>query len=167
MEYVKTNIKPSEVKKVMKEVGYDKASPTQHSSIADQLAEANARPQKSMADAINKAMEKVVARKNDIPVPVPVIKITQKKPDIKAALESLDDIEVPVLSEKATEDNLEEENVQFKELKTVTIDMTDSITKIKFTGDSWIPMDIRRAGMELIRAFKIKIRDEYRKGTKK
>jgi len=151
MEVIKTNIPLKDVAKVMREVGYNKSEPgTRSSAIADQIAEAEARPKKTLDDAINASMAKITPNKSSVvlpksvPVkPVPVAKVVEK-PKV-------------VLKEPVRKDKVE---------KTVTINMSLPETKITFVGPGWIPMDIRRANIELVRAFKMKIRDEYRKGIK-
>jgi len=155
MEVIKTNIPMKDVAKVMREVGYNKSEPgTRSSAIAAQIAEAEARPKKTLDDAINASMAKITPNKPSVVLPksVPVKKV---EPEIE-----IDELEV----EAAPKVPITE--VHLGEPKTVTIDMTTIETKVTFTGPGWIIRDIKIAYMELIKAFQIKIRDEYRKGIK-
>jgi predicted helicase len=155
MEIIKTNIPMKDVSKVMKEVGYNVATPNKSSAIAEQLAEANARPQKSMGDAINRAMEKVTLRKTGaVAVPISLPKTEAPKPIAKPVIKV---VEKP--KELLKTDGKEER-------KTVTIDMTTINTAVSFTGKGWTAKNIRMAYNSLVKAFRIKIREEYRKGTK-
>ena len=163
MEIIKTNIPMRDVAKVMKEVGYNVSTPNKGSAIAEQLAEANARPQKSMSDAINRAMEKIAVRKTGavtIPMSIPKTEAPKPvtkpvtKPVVKAVVKA-----VGKLRELSKTDGKEER-------KTVTIDMTTINTTVSFTGKGWIAKDIRMAYNSLVKAFRIKIREEYRRGTK-
>ena len=159
MEIIKTNIPMRDVAKVMKEVGYNVSTPNKGSAIAEQLAEANARPQKSMGDAINRAMEKIAVRKTGaVTVPMSIPKTGAPKPVTKPVAK-------PVV--KAVEKLRELSKTDGKEeRKTVTIDMTTINTTVSFTGKGWIAKDIRMAYNSLVKAFRIKIREEYRRGTK-
>jgi hypothetical protein len=159
MEIIKTNIPMKDVSKVMKEVGYNVATPNKSSAIAEQLAEANARPQKSMGDVINRAMEKVTLRKTGaVAVPISLPKTEAPKPIANP-------IAKPVI--KVVEKPKELLKTDGKEeRKTVTIDMTTINTAVSFTGKGWTVKNIRMAYNSLVKAFRIKIREEYRKGTK-
>ena len=144
-----------DVAKVMKEVGYNVSTPNKGSAIAEQLAEANARPQKSMGDAINRAMEKIAVRKTGaVTVPMSIPKTGAPKPVTKPVVKA-----VGKLRELSKTDGKEER-------KTVTIDMTTINTTVSFTGKGWVAKDIRMAYNSLVKAFRIKIREEYRRGTK-
>ena len=159
MEIIKTNIPMRDVAKVMKEVGYNVSTPNKGSAIAEQLAEANARPQKSMGDAINRAMEKIAGRKTGaVTIPMSIPKTGAPKPVTKPVAK-------PVV--KAVEKLRELSKTDGKEeRKTVTIDMTTINTTVSFTGKGWVAKDIRMAYNSLVKAFRIKIREEYRRGTK-
>ena len=156
MEVIKTNIPLKDVAKVMREVGYNKSEPgTRSSAIADQIAEAEARPKKTLDDAINASMAKITPKKSDavvLPKSVPVKKV---EPEIE-----IDELKVEVAHKVPITE------VHLGEPKTVTIDMSSVHTKVTFTGPGWIIRDIKIAYSELIKAFQIKIRDEYRKGIK-
>jgi hypothetical protein len=156
MEVVKKDIRLKDVAKVMREVGYNKTSVAGKggSNMEDQLAKANenAKSAPTMADAINRAVT-AVAPPVEAPIKVP-IKIEPKGSKSKA---------VEKLKEKHKEPVKEEEP---KGPKKVTIDMTTLGTKVTFVGRGWKPLDIKIANTELIKAFRIKIRDEYRKGIK-
>ena len=159
MEIIKTNIPMRDVAKVMKEVGYNVSTPNKGSAIAEQLAEANARPQKSMGDAINRAMEKIAVRKTGaVTVPMSIPKTEAPKPVAKPVTKPVVKA-VGKLRELSKTDGKEER-------KTVTIDMTTINTTVSFTGKGWIAKDIRMAYNSLVKAFRIKIREEYRRGTK-
>ena len=159
MEIIKTNIPMRDVAKVMKEVGYNVSTPNKGSAIAEQLAEANARPQKSMSDAINRAMEKIAVRKTGaVTVPMSIPKTGAPKPVAKPVAKPVVKA-VGKLRELSKTDGKEER-------KTVTIDMTTINTTVSFTGKGWIAKDIRMAYNSLVKAFRIKIREEYRRGTK-
>ena len=159
MEIIKTNIPMRDVAKVMKEVGYNVSTPNKGSAIAEQLAEANARPQKSMGDAINRAMEKIAVRKTGaVTVPMSIPKTEAPKPVAKPVAKPVVKA-VGKLRELSKTDGKEER-------KTVTIDMTTINTTVSFTGKGWIAKDIRMAYNSLVKAFRIKIREEYRRGTK-
>jgi len=159
MEIIKTNIPMRDVAKVMKEVGYNVSTPNKGSAIAEQLAEANARPQKSMGDAINRAMEKISVRKTDaVTVPMSIPKTGAPKPVTKPVAKPVVKA-VGKLRELSKTDGKEER-------KTVTIDMTTINTTVSFTGKGWVAKDIRMAYNSLVKAFRIKIREEYRRGTK-
>jgi len=159
MEIIKTNIPMRDVAKVMKEVGYNVSTPNKGSAIAEQLAEANARPQKSMGDAINRAMEKIAVRKTGaVTVPMSIPKTGAPKPVTKPVVKAVVKA-VGKLRELSKTDGKEER-------KTVTIDMTTINTTVSFTGKGWIAKDIRMAYNSLVKAFRIKIREEYRRGTK-
>jgi len=159
MEIIKTNIPMRDVAKVMKEVGYNVSTPNKGSAIAEQLAEANARPQKSMGDAINRAMEKIAVRKTGaVTVPMSIPKTEAPKPVTKPITKPVVKA-VGKLRELSKTDGKEER-------KTVTIDMTTINTTVSFTGKGWVAKDIRMAYNSLVKAFRIKIREEYRRGTK-
>jgi len=159
MEIIKTNIPMRDVAKVMKEVGYNVSTPNKGSAIAEQLAEANARPQKSMGDAINRAMEKIAVRKTGaVTVPMSIPKTGAPKPVAKPVAKPVVKA-VGKLRELSKTDGKEER-------KTVTIDMTTINTTVSFTGKGWVAKDIRMAYNSLVKAFRIKIREEYRRGTK-
>lgn len=159
MEIIKTNIPMRDVAKVMKEVGYNVSTPNKGSAIAEQLAEANARPQKSMGDAINRAMEKIAVRKTGaVTVPMSIPKTEAPKPVTKPVAKPVVKA-VGKLRELSKTDGKEER-------KTVTIDMTTINTTVSFTGKGWVAKDIRMAYNSLVKAFRIKIREEYRRGTK-
>lgn len=152
MEVVKKRIARRDVAKVMRDVGYNKKDldSKSGSNIEDQLAEANenAKSAPTMADAVNRAVANVTPV--DAPVKVPV-KVEPKGSKSKAV-------------EKLKEKHKEPEEP--KGPKKVTIDMTTLRTKVTFVGGEWKPLDIKIANIELIKAFRIKIRDEYRKGKK-
>ena len=159
MEIIKTNIPMRDVAKVMKEVGYNVSTPNKGSAIAEQLAEANARPQKSMGDAINRAMEKIAVRKTGaVTVPMSIPKTGAPKPVAKPVAKPVVKA-VGKLRELSKTDGKEER-------KTVTIDMTTINTTVSFTGKGWVAKNIRMAYNSLVKAFRIKIREEYRRGTK-
>jgi len=159
MEIIKTNIPMRDVAKVMKEVGYNVSTPNKGSAIAEQLAEANARPQKSMGDAINRAMEKIAVRKTGaVTIPMSIPKTGAPKPVAKPVAKPVVKA-VGKLRELSKTDGKEER-------KTVTIDMTTINTTVSFTGKGWVAKDIRMAYNSLVKAFRIKIREEYRRGTK-
>ena len=159
MEIIKTNIPMRDVAKVMKEVGYNVSTPNKGSAIAEQLAEANARPQKSMSDAINRAMEKIAVRKTGaVTIPMSIPKTGAPKPVTKPVAKPVVKA-VGKLRELSKTDGKEER-------KTVTIDMTTINTTVSFTGKGWVAKDIRMAYNSLVKAFRIKIREEYRRGTK-
>jgi len=159
MEIIKTNIPMRDVAKVMKEVGYNVSTPNKGSAIAEQLAEANARPQKSMGDAINRAMEKIAVRKTGaVTIPMSIPKTGAPKPVTKPVTKPVVKA-VGKLRELSKTDGKEER-------KTVTIDMTTINTTVSFTGKGWVAKDIRMAYNSLVKAFRIKIREEYRRGTK-
>ena len=159
MEIIKTNIPMRDVAKVMKEVGYNVSTPNKGSAIAEQLAEANARPQKSMGDAINRAMEKIAVRKTGaVTIPMSIPKTGAPKPVTKPVVKAVVKA-VGKLRELSKTDGKEER-------KTVTIDMTTINTTVSFTGKGWVAKDIRMAYNSLVKAFRIKIREEYRRGTK-
>jgi len=148
-----------DVAKVMKEVGYNVSTPNKGSAIAEQLAEANARPQKSMGDAINRAMEKIAVRKTGtVTIPMSIPKTGAPKPVTKPVAKPVVKA-VGKLRELSKTDGKEER-------KTVTIDMTTINTTVSFTGKGWVAKDIRMAYNSLVKAFRIKIREEYRRGTK-
>ena len=160
MEVVKTNIPLRDVSKVMREVGYNVSTPNRNSAIADQISEAEARPKKTLDDVINASMAKITPTRSAVVLPksapVKLASVVQeKKKDIKDSDE--------LLPTKLIDDDL---NFIEEEKKTVLIDMSLPETKITFTGPGWIPRDINRINLELVRAFKMKIRDEYRKGIK-
>jgi len=160
MEVIKKRIAQRDVAKVMREVGYNKVSVDGGRSGGvneEQLAEANeaARSAPTMADAVNRAIE-AVTPSAQTPITLPKIKEKEskvvenkepakKKPEVKLA---------PKEEEKPGA------------VKKVTIDMTTLRTEVTFVGPGWKPLDIRIANDELIKAFRIKIRDEYRKGIK-
>ena len=155
MEIVKKRIARRDVAKVMREVGYNKTTTENKggSNIEDQLAAANenAKGAPTMADAINRAVE-AVAPPVEAPVKVP-IKVEPKGSKSK---------DVEKLKEKHKEP-VKEEKPGGK--KTILIDMSTLRTKVTFTGTGWKPLDIKLANAELIKAFRIKIRNEYRKGN--
>ena len=162
MEVIKTNIPLKDVAKVMREVGYNKSEPgTRSSAIADQIAEAEARPKKTLDDAINASMAKITPDRSAVVLPKSA---ATKVTTVKEAEKVVKDLKSTVsgVAVKAAKKVLDQAPVK----KTVTIDMSLPETKITFVGPGWIPMDIRRANIELVRAFKMKIRDEYRKGIK-
>ena len=155
VEIIKKNIPIKDVAKVMREVGYNKTSIEGKggSNIEDQLAVANenAKSAPTMADAINRAVESVSPTTKE---PIVLPSSGPKGSKSKA---------VEKLKEKHKEP-VKEEKPGGK--KTVLIDMTTLRTKVTFTGKGWKPLDIKLANNELIKAFRIKIRDEYRKGIK-
>ena len=157
MEVVKKRIAKRDVAKVMREVGYNKKNMDSKSgsNIEDQLAIANesAKSAPTMADAINRAMD-TVTPKVETPIVLPKSKEEPKGSKSKA---------VEKLKEKHKEP-VEKEKPGGK--KTVLIDMTTLRVKVTFVGGGWKPLDIKIANNELIKAFRIKIRDEYRKGIK-
>ena len=116
MEVVKTNIKPEDVGKVMKDFDKKATAP------------------------------KVVSPGLDM-VPKDVIQPPKKV------------VEVPKKIEPKPK-------VKLKGIKTVTIDLSDVNIDVKFIGEGWKASDIKLSNATLIRAFKIKIRDAYRKGNK-
>ena len=81
----------------------------------------------------------------------------------------------PTVAIKAAEVVLEE--VGPKELKkkvqkepidkTVFVDMTPTTPKVTFTGDLWCAMDVKRANNAIIKAFRVMLRELYRKEYKK
>ena len=165
MEILKTNIPMKDVGKVMREVGYNTKDPNKHSAIADQITEAEARPKRTMDDAINASMAKIAPSRDSVvlpksaPVkevkkiePKPVVKsvVTKKEPELE-----IDDVEVA----KPTKE-------EPKEMKSILVDMTDIRTEVYFTGTGWCIRDIKIAYMAIVKAVTIKIRDEYRKGIK-
>ena len=163
MEIIKTNIPMRDVAKVMKEVGYNVSTPNKGSAIAEQLAEANARPQKSMGDAINRAMEKIAVRKTGaVTIPMSIPKTGAPKPVAKPVTKP---VAKPVVKAVGKLRELSKTDGK-EERKTVTIDMTTINTTVSFTGKGWIAKDIRMAYNSLVKAFRIKIREEYRRGTK-
>lgn len=150
MEVVKKRIARKDVAKVMREVGYNKTSVANKggSNIEDQLAIANesAKGAPTMADAINRAVASVAP-----PVDVPVkIELEEPKGSKSKAVKKLKE------KHEAPE--------KPKGPKKVTIDMTTLKTKVTFVGEGWIPQDIKIANAELIRAFRRKVLEEYRKG---
>jgi len=162
MEVIKKRIAQRDVAKVMSEVGYNKTNIDGGRSGGmneEQLAEANeaARSAPTMADAVNRAMSAVTPTV-DAPIKVPI-----KSEPVK---------EEPKGSKSKAVEKLQEKHAPKKEeekpgdVKKVTIDMTTLRTKVTFVGTGWIPLDIRIANDELIKAFRIKIRDEYRKEIK-
>ena len=162
MEIIKTNIPMREVAKVMKEVGYNIPTPNKGSAIAEQLAEANARPQKSMSDAINRAMEKIAVRKTGaVTVPMSIPKTEAPKPVAKPVTKP---VTKPVVKAVGKLRELSKTDGK-EERKTVTIDMTTNTT-VSFTGKGWITRDIIMAYNSLVKAFRIKMREEYRRGIK-
>lgn len=161
MEVVKKNIKLKDVAKVMREVGYNKTTVAGKggSNIEDQLAQANenAKGAPTMADAINRAVASVS------PAPVKLPDVGASLNPVKAKPKGSKSKAVEKLKEKHKEPAKEEKP---KGPKKVTIDMTTLKTKVTFVGKGWKPLDIKIANNELIKAFRIKIRDEYRKGIK-
>ena len=157
MEVVKKDIKLKDVAKVMREVGYNKTSVKNKggSNIEDQLAQANenAKGAPTMADAINRAVS-AVAPPTTSPIVLPKTKEEPKGSKSKAVekLKEKHKAEAPKKEEKP------------KGPKKVTIDMTTLRTKVTFVGKGWKPLDIKIANNELIKAYRIKVRDEYRKG---
>ena len=153
MEVIKKRIARKDVAKVMREVGYNKKNidSKSGSNIEDQLAIANesAKSAPTMADAINRAVASVA------PVATPPIVLPKEEP--KGSKSKA----VEKLKEKHKEPVKE---AKPKGPKTVTIDMTTLRVKVTFVGGGWKPLDIKIANNELIKAFRIKIRDEYRKG---
>lgn len=168
MEIIKTNIRPKDVAKVMKEVGYNVPTTNKSSAIAEQLAEANKRPQKSMNDAINAAMTRITPRKEAVAVPItiPRKEVTKPVTTVKEAEKLVEDLKSKTPSVAVTAAKKIMEEVGPKERKTVLIDMSTINTKVTFTGSGWTIKDIRIASACLIRALRIKIREEYRKGIK-
>ena len=154
MEVVKKRIARRDVAKVMREVGYNKTSVDGKggSNIEDQLAQANegAKSAPTMADAINRAVASV-SPPTEAPIKVP----------IKVEPKGSASIAVEKLKEKHKEPVKE---AKLRGPKKVTIDMTTLRVKVTFVGEGWKPLDIKIANNELIKAFRIKIRDEYRKG---
>jgi hypothetical protein len=136
-EVVKTNIKPEDVAKVMKE--YDKKA--QPGGPPPTLPKKSAG---SLEDAISAEHKKL-----DPKAPI----VDKPKPEQKGSKSK----EVEKIKAKHTEP---------KGPKTVLIDMTTINTDVTFTGSGWKALDIKLATAALIRAFRIKIRDEYRKGNK-
>ena len=155
MEVIKKRIARKDVAKVMKEVGYNKKSldSKSGSNIEDQLAQANenAKGAPTMADAINRAVTAVA----------PQDKTTAVAP--KEEFKGSKSKAVEKLKEKHKEPPKKETP---KGPKKVTIDMTTLKTKVTFVGEGWRPLDIKIANNELIKAFRIKILKEYRKGIK-
>jgi len=137
-EVVKTNIKPEDVSKVMKE--YDKKA--------------------TAPKVVNPGLEMVPKTNID-----DVIKAAQKKLDPKASVP-----EAPKKGSKSKEvEKLKEKHPvppNVKIGKKVVIDMTSVNIDVKFVGKGWRPLDVKLANAAIIKAFKIKIRDEYRKGNK-
>lgn len=157
-DIVRTNIKLKDVSKVMREVGYNKTNidSKRGSNIEDQLARANenAKSVPTMADAVNRAVA-AVTPPVEAPIKVPVNAESEKPKGSKSkAVKKLKEKHAPKKEEKP------------KGPKKVIIDMTTLKVKVTFVGTGWIPQDIKMANAELIRAFRIKIRDEYRKGIK-
>lgn len=136
MNVVKTDIKPEDVSKVMKE--YDKKEVGK--VVAPDMEKL---PVGSLNDAVKAAQKKLDLRKGE-----PVVAKGSKSKAVEKLKEKHKEPEKP------------------GEPKKVVIDMTTPETKVTFTGKNWIPMDIKLANAALIRAFRIKIRDEYRKGNK-
>lgn len=159
MEVIKTDIPMKDVTKVMREVGYNKKDNVPNSGAGatptDQLAEAENRPKKSMADAVNRSMSSVApVVAPTAPTVLPKVKEEPKGSKSKA---------VEKLKEKHKEPPKKEKP---GEKKTILVDMSTLRTKVTFTGEGWKPLDIKIANNEIIKAFRIKIRDEYRKGIK-
>ena len=116
MEVVKTNIRPEDVGRVMKE--FDK--------------------KETAAKIVTPGIEMVP--KDVIQAPKKIVEVPKKvepKPKLK-----------------------------LKGIKAVTIDLSDIYVDVKFVGGGWKPLDIKLANAALIRAFKVMIRDAYRKGIK-
>ena len=171
-EVVKKRIAMKNVAKVMREVGYNKKNVDSKSgsNIEDQLAQANenAKSMPTMADAVNRAMDAVTPKVEAL-VKVP-IKVEPKEPkgskskDVKKA-------EPKVVKKKEkprvepVEDLVDEED-DILEPKLVVIDMSTLRTEVTFTGGGWKLLDIKLAYAAMVRAFRIKIRDEYRKEIK-
>lgn len=159
MEVVKEKIARKDVAKVMREVGYNKTSVEGKggSNIESQLAEANenAKSLPTMADAINKAMDRVT------PGVAPPVILPKKDVSAKVAKEKVVKKE-PV--KEPTKAPVEEDDIQ--EPKLIVIDMTNLRTEVTFTGEGWKILDIKLAYAAMVRGFRIKIRDEYRKGIK-
>lgn len=157
MEVIKKRIAQRDVAKVMREVGYNKVSVDDGRSSGmneEQLAEANeaARSAPTMADAVNRAMSAVTPTV-DAPIKVPIkMEPEESKGSKSVAVEKLKEKHAPKKEEKPGA------------IKKVTIDMTTMRTQVTFVGTGWKPLDIKIANNELIKAFRIKIRDEYRKG---
>ena len=122
MNVVKTNIKPEDVAKVMKEYDKKATAPKVVSPGLDTVPKTDIG---AIVKAKHKELEPKKEEKSKVKVPPKVI--SGKKIVI--------------------------------DLSTVNID-------VKFTGTEWRPMDIKMANAALIRAFKIKVRDEYRRGIK-
>lgn len=166
MEVIKKRIAKKDVAKVMREVGYNKKNidSKSGSNIEDQLAIANenAKGAPTMADAINRAVANVS------PPPTTPIVLPPGEPKVGAV--TPDPVEeVPKGSKSKAVKKLKEKHKEPEkpsQVKKVTIDMTTLKTKVTFVGKGWKPLDIKIANNELIKAFRIKIRDEYRKGIK-
>ena len=175
-EVVKKRIAMKNVAKVMREVGYNKKNVDSKSgsNIEDQLAQANenAKSMPTMADAVNRAMD-AVTPKVDAPIVLPkdetdtlvdVAPKGSKSKDVKK-------VEPKVVKKKEksrvepVEDLVDEED-DIREPKLVVIDMSTLRTEVTFTGEGWKLLDIKLAYAAMVRAFRIKIRDEYRKGIK-
>ena len=153
-----------DVAKVMREVGYNTKDPARRSSIADQIAEAEARPKKTMDDAINAAMAKIApSRESRASIVLP-----KSTPTVKEAEKIVKDLKSPVpsVAVKAAEKVLTNVEPVLGEMKTILVDMSELRTEVTFTETGWCIRDIKIAYMELVRAFNIKIRGEYRKGIK-
>ncbi len=170
MEVIKKRIARKDVAKVMKEVGYNKKSldSKSGSNIEDQLAVANenAKSAPTMADAINKAVKSVT--------PVDGVQLSSQSvidntPIVLPKTTSASKVEPKSVKSEPVEKSKEEhkEPEKPKGPKKVTIDMTTPRTKVTFVGIGWTILNIKIANHELIKALKIKIRDEYRKGKSK
>jgi len=168
---VKKNIKMKDVAKVMRDVGYNKTNVDSKSgsNIEDQLAQANenAKSVPTMADAINRAVE-VVTPKVDVPIELPKgVVVGASLNPVKAEPKGSKGKDVEKKKEKPkvepVEDLVDKED-DIREPKLVVIDMTTLLTEVTFTGEGWKILDIKLAYAAMVRAFRIKIRDEYRKG---
>lgn len=162
MEVIKKNIPMKDVAKVMREVGYNTKDPARRSSVADQIAQAEARPKKTMDDAINAAMAKIAPSRESrasivLPKSTPVKEIKKIEPK---------PVEVKKEPEPKIVKEVKVETPVLGEMKTILVDMSELRTEVTFTGTGWCIRDIKIAYMEIVRAFNIKIRGEYRKGIK-
>ena len=141
---VKTNIDPKDVTKVMNEFDKKETAPKVVNPGLDMI------PKTGIEDAIAAAHKKL-----DPKAPIvgePVVKEAEK---------------VEEKGSKSKEiEKLKEKHAEPKGPKSVTIDLTKVNISVKFVGKDWRPMDIKLANAALIRAFRVKIRDAYRKGTK-
>jgi len=157
------DIPMKDVAKVMREVGYNKTNidSKKGSDIEDQLAQANenAKSVPTMADAVNRAVT-AVSPPVKAPIKIPTGPSLPGKNEHKGSKSEA----IKKLKEKHKAEPPKKEKPSGK--RTILIDMTALKTKVTFTGKGWKPLDIRLANDAMIRAFRIKVRDEYRKEIK-